>query len=49
MLAIASGPLGDGSDDPKGSSASCTVIMDDGFCDYVDGVCPAGHRQVIDD
>lgn len=25
------------------------VIMDEGFYDYSDGTCPAGHRQMIDD
>ena len=25
------------------------VIMDEGFYDYSDGICPAGHRQMIDD
>jgi hypothetical protein len=27
----------------------CIVIMDEGFYDRSDGICPAGHRQVIDD
>jgi len=26
-----------------------TVIMDDGFYDSTDGICPAGHRQMLDD
>jgi hypothetical protein len=25
------------------------VIMDEGFYDYTDGLCPAGHHQILDD
>lgn len=25
------------------------VIIDEGFYDYTDGLCPAGHRQILDD
>lgn len=25
------------------------VIMDEGFYDYTEGLCPAGHRQILDD
>jgi hypothetical protein len=25
------------------------VFMDEGFYDYAEGICPAGHRQMIDD
>jgi hypothetical protein len=26
-----------------------TVVFDGPFYDYTDGVCPAGHRHLIDD
>lgn len=25
------------------------VLMDEGFYDCTDGICPAGHRQILDD